>query len=284
MLTRRALLLAAASPPLAARADEIVRESAYNAIIVTRNPPLVSFRRVENGATVSAIDLRRPERQVIPYTGYLFLPALIQPAPRNVLNIGLGAGAFNRLFNAAFPASMLTTVEIDPMIVAAARDFTGFAEADNNRVEIADGRRYLRRNAGPWDWIVMDAYVRRSQLPPHLTTAEFFRLVRSRLAPDGVFAANLGGAGELVRRISVTMASVFPGSLFWSVPGSDNVVGLASLRPDLRARVAASAPPQLAAYDVDLATMAHAPHDTVAADASAILTDDFAPTEYLNRD
>ena len=282
--SRRTVLLAALlAATRTARAEEIVRESIYNYLIITRDPALVSFRRVENGATVSAIDLRRPERQVIAYTRYLFLPALVTPAPAAVLNIGLGAGAFNRLFNAAFPRSRLVTVEIDPMILAAARDFTGFAEADNNRVEIADGRRFLRRNPAVWDWIVVDAYVRRSQLPPQLTTVEFFQLVRSRLAQGGVLVVNLGGNGELVRRMSMTMTSVFPGSLFWSVTGSDNVVGLASIQPGLLARIGSAQIPDLAAGDVDLAAMAHGPHDTVSIDPSALLTDDFAPTEYLNR-
>lgn len=284
------MLLSAACVPLAlaARAEEITRESAYNFIIVRRDPPIVSFRRVENGGTVSAIDLDRPERQVVPYTRYLFLPALLQPAPAAALSIGLGAGAFNRLFNLAFPASRLTTVEIDAMIVATAREFTGFGESANNRVEIADGRRFLRRNTAQWDWIVLDAFVRQSQIPPHLATSEFFQLLRSRLTPNGVFVFNLGGSDALVRRLAMTITSVFPGAEFWDVPDSGNKVGLATPLPDLRARIAASRPPRLgvdlARYDVDLAAMAHAAHDAVAVDPALVLTDDFAPTDYLNQE
>lgn len=294
-ISRRAILhgisSAAALLPLypgAGRAEQLTRESVYNYVIIEKEKSVVSFRRVENGEIVSAIDLSNRERQVIPYTRYLFLPALIDASPRTVLNIGLGAGAFNRLFNAAFPRSQLTTVEIDPMIVAIAREFTGFIETADNRVEIADGRRFLRKHEASWDWIVLDAYVRKSQIPPHLTTAEFFQLVRSRLAADGIFVGNIAGSSEFIRRVAVTIESVFPGSVFWPVPGSGNVIATASLAPQLETRLTTAGAPKLdfdlVKCDVDLPLLAKGPHWSVTADSSQILTDDFAPTEYLNRD
>jgi hypothetical protein len=45
---------------------ETVRESVFNYVIISRDGPVVRFRRMENGATVSAIDLSRPTRQVVP--------------------------------------------------------------------------------------------------------------------------------------------------------------------------------------------------------------------------
>ena len=268
------------------RAEDYVRELAYNYIIVTRNQSIVTLRRIENGAELSIVDLKEPERQVIPYTRYLFLPAIFNPHPRSVLSIGLGLGAFNRLFNLAFPQSRLTTVEIDPMIFDIARDFTGFNEFENNRVEIADGRRFLNRTDLLWDWIVLDAYVRKSQIPPHLTTVEFFKTVRSHLTPDGLFVVNLAGSKEFLRHVSITIEIAFPGSAFWPVDGSGNVVCVSSCQTDLNLRAATVAPPSLEVdlrkFGVDLSYLAQAQHWSVVVDANAALTDDFAPTEYLN--
>jgi spermidine synthase len=270
----------------AGRTEEFVRESAYNYIIVRRDGSIVWLRRIENGSELSAIDLEQPARQVIPYTRYLFLAALFDPRPHSVLSIGLGAGAFNRLFNLAYPESRLMTVEIDPMIVEVAREFTGFAETANNGVEIADGRRFLARSQKLWDWIVLDAYVRKSQIPPHLTTVEFFTLVRSRLTPDGVFAANLSGSPEFVRHVSMTITAVFPNSTFWPVGSKGNVVCVASLRaaPLPLDIVATPAVDILRKNEVDLADLAKAPHQILDLDATAVLTDDFAPTEFLNKE
>ena len=46
-----------------------------------------------------------------------------------------------------------------------------------------------------YDIIVMDAYYA-DALPFHLTTQEFFRQAKARLAPDGVLAYNLIGSVE----------------------------------------------------------------------------------------
>ena len=57
-----------------------------------------------------------------------------------------------------------------------------------------DGRAFLARDATRYDLIWLDAYGADS-VPAHLTTVEFFRLVRARLAPGGAVAANLWGPG-----------------------------------------------------------------------------------------
>ena len=64
------------SARVAARESELVRESAYNYIIVSHDRSIVSFRRLENGAAVSAIDMSRPSYQVVAYTKFLFAACL----------------------------------------------------------------------------------------------------------------------------------------------------------------------------------------------------------------
>jgi spermidine synthase len=177
-------------PRAAADAKEVF-ESPYNYIIVSTVDRVVTFRRMENGVSVSAIDLDNPR-------------------PAKALNIGLGAGAFNRLFGITFPEARMTTVEIDPMIVDVARRLTGFADGPNNQVVIADGRRYLRQSADTWDWIIVDAYVRNSQVPPHLTTLEFFDLAKSRLADNGVLAMNLHRGTKVFASVIATLSKAFP--------------------------------------------------------------------------
>jgi spermidine synthase len=272
--------------PARAKADETVRESVYNYIIVARDGPVVSFRRLENGAAISAIDMSRPSFQVIPYTKYLFAPALVAPDPREALSIGLGAGGFNRLFNLAWPQARLTSVEIDPMIRDLAVAYTQFQETDRNKVIIEDGRRFLRRSAARWDWIVIDAFVRNSQYPPHLATAEFFALVADHLTDDGLLAINVIAGNRLADCLVPTIAAAFPGTALFAVPGAGNVVVVAAKRaqpallPAIRAATPAPAP-QLKEGGVDLVAMralAAAPGPRACA---RLLTDDFSPTEFL---
>jgi spermidine synthase len=295
-LTRRRILAHLAAfagfstwaPAIAlAQTTEEVYESPYNYIIIKREGGVVSFRRMENGATVSAIDLASPARQVIAYTRYLFAPILVKPAPREVLNIGFGAGAINRLFTTTFPSAKLVTVEIDPMVVDLARKFTDFHASDSDRIVVADGRRYLRQNTNRWDWIIIDAFVRNSQIPPHLTTVEFFKLVQSRLVDDGVMAMNILNGSRLYASLVATIQAVFPKTLFLVAPGRDNVVALAgnAATMDLAAAVKVAKPADLHGMDgfgVSLSDIQQNAHILDAAATAVVLTDEFSPTEYLS--
>ncbi|MGA2043770.1 MAG: fused MFS/spermidine synthase [Roseiarcus sp.] len=292
--TRRSMLglgaAAVAAAALGARrarasADETVRESVYNYVIVAREGPVVSFRRLENGAAISAIDLSRPSYQVVPYTKYLFAPALVAPDPKQVLSIGLGAGAFNRLFALAWPEATLTSVEIDPMIRDLAVEFTQFEEGARNRVVIEDGRRFLRRSGARWDWIVIDAFVRNSQYPPHLATAEFFALVADHLTEGGLLVINVISGNRLFDCLVATIAAGFAGCVVFAAPGTANVVVLASAGArGLLEAVRAGAPPAwplLEAGNVDLSRLRLAAAAPGPLACARTLTDDFSPTEFL---
>ncbi len=285
------LAILALGPAPSARAasqasGEEVHESLYNYVIVNKIGTVVSFRRLENGGTVSAVDLADPARQLVSYTSYLFAPALLKPRPASVLNIGLGAGAFNRLFDIAFPDAQLTTVEIDPMILDLAKRYADFAEGPRDKVALGDGRRYLRQTEARYDWIVMDAFVRNSQIPPHLTTQEFFRLVRAHLAPDGVFVANVIAAPPLLASIAATLASVFPNAVYLSVKDRGNIEMMAANPPTLPlgAALAAADPTpltRLARWSVDAGEIKASQTPIAGEDKATLLTDDFAPTEFL---
>ncbi len=78
---------------------------------------------------------------------------------------------------------------------------------DRLRLLTGDARVELRRSAGDYDAILVDAY-RQPYIPFHLSTREFFRLARERLAPGGVVIVNVGhpeGDEELERVLSATM-------------------------------------------------------------------------------
>jgi spermidine synthase len=292
--TRRSILqfggIAAAlciRPEIApARPKELVRESAYNYIIVSQDGPVVSFRRMENGASVSAIDMNRPGYQVIPYTKVLFAASFIKPNPAQALSIGLGAGSFNRLFNLCYPDADLTTVEIDPMIRDLAVEFTKFQESAQNKVIIEDGRRFLHRSQDRWDWIVIDAFVKNSQYPPHMATHEFFALVAEHLSDGGILVINILRGNKLFDCLVTTITTVFHSCLSFDVPGRANAIVVASTSssPPLQQRLKATSMPLLPLMKdngVDLLQIQAAGAVASSIGCSVPLTDDFAPTEFL---
>nr|MBA3476714.1 fused MFS/spermidine synthase [Actinomycetota bacterium] len=112
------------------------------------------------------------------------------------------------------PAVQVDAVELDPEVVAAAYKYFELPRDPRLKVEVEDGRRFLAGNEGRWDVIIVDAFYSDS-IPFHLATREFLELVRSRLAPGGLVAANIIGAvkgpdSRLFRSMLRTYRAVFP--------------------------------------------------------------------------
>ncbi|MCI0734455.1 MAG: fused MFS/spermidine synthase [Methylococcaceae bacterium] len=100
--------------------------------------------------------------------------------------------------------------EIDPAVVSMACRYFGL-NYPNLRINTSDGRRYLVQSRTRFDVVLLDAY-HNLYIPPHLTSLEFFRLVESRLNPDGVTLANVHSwlsTSEVVDRMIRTLGEVF---------------------------------------------------------------------------
>jgi spermidine synthase len=175
------------------------------------------------------------------------LPLLLHPHPRTVLNIGLGGGATLRAIVHHPEVTRITQVELDPLVTAAARHwfapFNDRALADP-RVEVVtnDGRNYVESTDRKWDVIISE--------PPNiwvsgvsgLFTREFYRAVKTRLAPGGILCQWLPlheMERDDLRLALATLGSVFRETAVWS-NGVDAVVVAADAlpRPD-PARLAA---------------------------------------------
>lgn len=204
----------------------MIRESAYNRVIISSAGSVVRFSRVENDATIAAIDLSNPKRLVCPSIATMFSAALLKPNPEQTFNIGLGSGAFSRLFLSAFRNAKLTTVEIDPLIVELAQTYAKYRPGRGDTVIVGDGRTHLGQSEHRFDWIVLDAFVRKSKVPSHLTTVEFYRMVAAKLTDDGVFVANFVSGTPFFRKHLKTLTAVFPQVVFFPV-SSERVIGAA---------------------------------------------------------
>jgi spermidine synthase len=194
------LALAAAGVAAAARApsasiggDKILfqRDTAYHHIRVTQLGS-TNWLRFDN-LTQGAVNLEWPHRSILRYDEALMLSFALRPAIRRVCVIGLGGGSFPRAVARLDPEAEIETVEIDPVVRDVAQRYFLYKETDRVRTVIEDGRVFLARPGAPYDLIVLDAF-NSTGTPFHLTTREFFEVVRRRLGPDGVFAANFVGS------------------------------------------------------------------------------------------
>lgn len=168
-----------------------------------------------DGQPHSAMYLDGSNEHVFDYTRYFHLPFLIADNPEeidDVLFVGGGGFTGPKRFVTEYNASV-DVVEIDPEVVATAQEYFGVEESPRLEIHTMDARQYLQETNETYDLIVLDAY-KKDQVPFHLTTVEFMRLVSSRLDSDGIVVSNLisasrGSASQFYRAERKTMNRVF---------------------------------------------------------------------------
>lgn len=215
------------------------KESAYNYIQVVRDGTRVELILNEGQAIHSIYD---PTSLTTggPWDYFLlgasFRPAQRQePVPAKVAILGLAGGTAARQYYAAFGNRVqLTGVELDPEIAAVARRYFALNEPDL-RVVVQDARYWLATLApgDRYDVIVMDAY-RQPYIPFHLTTREFFELVRQHLRPGGVAVVNAGRTAtdyRLVDALASTMRPVYNDVFLLDVPEFANTIIYGTTEP-----------------------------------------------------
>lgn len=117
----------------------------------------------------------------------------LRDAPRKVLLIGLGAASLTKFLYRHLPLAHLTVVEIEPDVVAAARQFFKLPD-DPLRINlvIGDGAEYVLNGNKQFDLIMVDGYDKNAR-PGALDTLPFYQACRARLSDDGLLAVNLLG-------------------------------------------------------------------------------------------
>ncbi len=266
-------------------------DTTYNSLTVERRGNLVEMRARARGseALESAIDLNDPLRLVVHYTRSLYGALFIQPQPKRVLMIGLGGAGFHRLFAASYPDSLLHTVELDAKVLELCERRMGFTPTAKTPVTIMDGRMFVKRNKEQWDWLILDAF-RGGFVPPHLKTEEFYRECAARLTDRGVFVSNLHATSQLYFSDLKTIRAVFPQVVLFETLGRGNVIAVAVKYKDPIITDPAKWPTAEAltlpihAGRLDLKEVRNEltlfPSDRMK--AARVLTDDFAPVEFLD--
>lgn len=102
-----------------------------------------------------------------------------------------------------FPVGRIDAVEIDPAIIATARPFLPPEDRlalDDPRVQLieADGRAFLRRSRTAYDAVILGLPDPATAQINRFFTAEFFALVKRRLAPGGVLSFRASAAENYI--------------------------------------------------------------------------------------
>jgi spermidine synthase len=208
--------------------------------------------------------------------------------------IGGGAYSVPKDLLSNLPNVKIDVAEIEPSLFDLAKKY--FRVPDDPRLNnfVKDGRRFLYDSDKKYDFIFSDAYSSLYSTPEHLTTQEFFKIAKNKLNDKGVFIANVIGSLSLQKPSLLlseikTFKTVFANSYFFAVnspQSSDlqNIIFIGYNGADAidfnsaswQAKIKESQNPiigNLAEKKINLNKFDFSLHP--------ILTDDFAPVEYL---
>lgn len=170
------------------------------------------------GETVeSELSLQRPDELSLPYTRQMMAVVALWESRRpetakapSFLLVGLGGGSLSKAVARQFPGGEVTTVEIEPAVVEAARRFFDYQESSRVTTVVDDARHFLETTDGHYDVVLVDAFDE-GGAPTALRSVEFFALLRDHLRPYGVVISNVHyDPWTPARRYMASALEVFP--------------------------------------------------------------------------
>ena len=215
------------------------------ALIAERDPLRPSGRLLrQGGMDASYVDLADPSHLEFDYMRWMRI-VLRAARARRVLHVGGGACALARALAAEDPRGRQEVCEVDPEVLAMAREHLGLRRAPGLRVRVAEGRAFVALQPdASWDAIAIDAFVA-ATVPPHLITVEALADA-ARVAPLTLVNVLDDRAARDVRAVAAALSDPYPD--VWTLGGrAGNTIVAGAVAPldldRIRARAAADPSP-----------------------------------------
>jgi spermidine synthase len=180
-------------------------ETEFGTINISKSPATGAIIYKVDGRKQGAADGNGTS---LAYYIHALFSLLTQADARNILMIGGAGCTLGTMLSRT--QRKVTIVDVNQASFAVARQYFGLPESVTSYV--AEGALFLRDTTDSYDAIVLDAF-HGDFVPSHLKSEDFGGLVRKRLAPDGVFLANLlvlNDFDDCADRLARNMKSVWP--------------------------------------------------------------------------
>lgn len=182
-----------------------------------------------------AMRIARPWSLELAYTREMMASLLFHTQtdwPKKCLLIGLGAASLVRFIYRYLPHCQMTVAEINPSVVAAARQFFKLPEDESRlEIQIADGASFVEESVDFYDLILVDGFdanARCGKLNGHL----FYTACRRRLSENGILVCNLLGRSRGFQASVDRLNTVFDDrAIVFPSCDSGNAVAFASQSP-----------------------------------------------------
>ncbi len=139
----------------------------------------------------SEMNIQEPDRLVTAYTRSMMSFALLNPTPATIAMIGLGGGSLAKYCHRYLPDADITTLEINPQVIALRHEFAIPDDNPRFRIQQQDGAEFIANpRQSPMDVLLVDGFDA-SGLPNALSTQSFYDNCHARLSEQGILMVNL---------------------------------------------------------------------------------------------
>lgn len=197
------------------------QESLYGWVRVIDNPSENYRLLTVDASTIGAASISHGEN-ALSYQEIVGLIPALSPNMKRALLIGQGAGHMATTLKRH--GIETDTLEIDPAVAEAARDYFDFIPT--GKTIIGDARYEIRQLKETYDLIILDVFTGGSE-PVHLLTVEAMQQLHTLLSEQGILALNFvafyeNGDNAALASVAKTLAHVFPHQqVFISEPERD---------------------------------------------------------------
>lgn len=197
------------------------RESLYGWVRVIDKPKQNLRLLTVDASTIGAASISHGENALTYQKIVALIPDLVPNMTRALL---IGQGAGHMVMALKHHGINTDTLEIDPVVAEAARDYFNFTPT--GQTIIGDARYEIRQLEGPYDLIILDVFTGGSE-PVHLMTVEAMTQLRALLSDQGMLALNFvaffeNGNNPALASVAKILARAFPHQqVFSSEPNED---------------------------------------------------------------
>lgn len=178
----------------------------------------------------SSMKIDAPYELVLSYTRAMMAFLLFRPDPAHVLMIGLGGGSLAKFVHRHLPATRVTAVEIEPRVVAIARQYFHLPPDDARlSVETAEGGAWVAAHPDCCDVLMVDGYNGREQVR-ELCSENFYAAAHAALHRDGILVVNLWSSDSRYDVCLQRIERVFPSVVCVPAERRGNIAVLAFAR------------------------------------------------------
>ena len=271
-------------PPILASGVILETESAYNQIRLVDTPKMVLLTLNSQRHDLSQSGYVKNGTLIGKYIDLFNIGPIITPV-KNLLVLGMSGGVSVRQHQQYSPETKIDAVEIDPKVVAIAKERFGIREGDNLKIFEADARPFLEKSEKKYDMIEIDLFQGSPYIPFYVISREFFQSAYSHLSSDGLLMMNVFAPGrqEILAPTLATINSVFPS--VYTIPIYDNFMVLATRSTTSLEEIKNRIVQVKAQVSPDLKVAVDYTSDSIQEyqpdKKTPIFTDDWAPVELL---